>query len=177
MQAMKALFFFILIGMTPGLMLAQIGLPESWQGNWQGELRIYDAQGERQRIPMELHIQAQDRSFTWHIIYGADKEKGLRAYLLRSVDAAKGHFVIDEQNGILLDAYLLGGQLLSRFEVMGNLLQSRVEVVGDTLYYEIVYGGWDAIRQSGDTVVDGDSIPPVRSFAIQGRQYAVLRRG
>nr|HMQ50000.1 hypothetical protein [Saprospiraceae bacterium] len=172
---MKALFFFILIGMTPGLMSAQVGLPENWLGSWQGELVIYDAQGERQRLPMELYIQPQDSSFTWHIIYGADKTAGLRAYLLRSVDTAKGHFVIDEQNGILLDAFLLGGQLISRFEVMGSLLQSRVEVVGDTLYYEIIYGGWDAIRQSGDTVMDGDSIPPVQSFLIQGRQYAVLK--
>ncbi len=152
--------------------------PQAWEGKWQGELKIYNAKGLAQKIPMELHILPIDtsESFTWSIIYGEDKEKGLRPYELKIVDAEKGHYIVDEHNSILLDAYLLGGKLFERFSVMGSMLLATTELRDDVLYYEIISGSETAVNTTGDTKVDEEDIPAVGSFPIVVRQYAELKR-
>ena len=73
---------------------------------------------------MELHILPIDTSdaWSWTIFYGEDKVKGKRDYQLIPKDVEKGIYQVDEQNSILLDAYLFDGKLFERFEVMGCLL-------------------------------------------------------
>ena len=103
--------------------------PNSWAGKWKGDLNIYNATGLAQSVPMELHILPVDSTdyFTWTIIYGPDRQAGLRPYLLKPVDQEKGVYSIDEQNTIVMENFLLGNKLYGRFEVMGNLLLSTVE--------------------------------------------------
>lgn len=126
---------------------------------------------------MELHIEPIDSiSYAWNIIYGEDKEKGLRPYLLKPVDPETGRYVIDEQNTILLDAILISGKLYSRFDVMGNLLLSTVELVEDELHYEIISGKLDPLTTSGGEMHEGEDIPEVNAYPVVVRQFAVLRR-
>lgn len=155
-----------------------LAFPQDWQGKWSGELEIYNATGLSQSIPMELHILPIDtsESYTWTIIYGEDKAAGTRPYELKVVDAEKGHYVVDEHNSILLDAFLLGGKLYERFSVMGSLLLATVEVREEVMYYEIISGKEKAINTTGAQEVDGEEIPAVGSFPIVVRQYAELKR-
>ena len=150
--------------------------PQNWEGKWTGELSIYNAKGLTQSIPMELHILPIDSSenYTWTIIYGADKAAGARPYEIKVVDAEKGHYVVDEHNSILLDAYLIGGKLFERFSVMGNMLLATTEVRDGIMYYEIISGSEKSIRTTGAEEVDGQEIPAVGSFPIVVRQYAEL---
>ena len=66
--------------------------PDSWAGIWTGELQIRNAKGIAQRIPMALELSPteEDSTYTWAIIYGEDREKGKRDYLLKVVDREKG---------------------------------------------------------------------------------------
>lgn len=154
------------------------GFPAAWRGVWKGDLLISRAEGPPQRVPMELHILplADDSTFSWTIYYGADKESGKRDYLLRTVDRGRGIYRIDEQNSIGLEAYLLDQTLYSRFEVMGNLLSTMVELRGDSLFYNIVSGKLSAVSETGNQVIDGETIPPVKAYPLQVQQRAYLRR-
>jgi len=53
---------------------------------------------------MELLIQPADSAgkYTWKIMYG-EKGADTRSYTLKTVDAAKGRRVVDENNGIFPD--------------------------------------------------------------------------
>lgn len=151
--------------------------PAQWAGQWQGELVISTVRGEQQRLPMELHIlPVADSTFTFTIIYGEPTPDNTRPYLLYPVDRAKGRYVIDEQNEILLDNFLINGKFYSRFEVMGSLLLTTLEQQGEHLIYEIIAGPLEPIRMSGDTTVNEEEIPPVGSYQINVQQRAVLSR-
>lgn len=123
---------------------------------------------------MELHfLPVNDSTWTYTIIYGEDREKGRRPYLLREVDRTSGHYLIDEDNGILLDAWWRGGTLFSSFSVMGSRLQTSLSLRGDELWYDITAGPAEAVRHSGGQKED---IPEVASYRIGTRQLARLRR-
>jgi len=149
--------------------------PEDWLGIWKGQLVISKPNGDTTQIPMQLHLLENDtlkNGWDWTIIYGADVKKGTRAYTLYKKDKANGHYVIDENNGIVLDAYYLGNTLYSRFSVMGSLLTSMETRQGNTMTYTIISGKEKPINTTGGQ----DDIPEVGSYNIVVEQQAILRR-
>ena len=172
------LFFLpILPAQNIGFQADPLNFPASWQGEWAGELEIFNASGKVQSVPMELHILPIDTSenYTWTIIYGEDKATGKRPYELQTIDESKGLYVIDEKNTIALEAYLLNGKLYSRFEVMGSLLLSTQEKVGDQLLFEIISGSMEPASTTGGEKWNGEDIPEVNAFPIRVQQKAVLK--
>ena len=155
-----------------------VDFPKDWKGKWAGELKIFTGEGLKQTLPMELHILPLDSSenWSWTIFYGEDKVAGKRDYILQPKDVEKGIWQVDEQNSILLDAYLFDGKLFERFEVMGNLLTTTTELQGDKLVWEIISGSLTKTTSTGDTVDGTDTIPEVKSYPINVMQRAVLRR-
>ncbi|MEM6877384.1 MAG: hypothetical protein AAF544_02410 [Bacteroidota bacterium] len=151
--------------------------PDDFLGRWSGTLRIWRGDGLAQSVPMQLRIEpVDDANYTYTIIYGEDEEAGLRDYMLKPVDTASGHWYVDEQNGIFLDGYYLGGIFYESFSVMGSRLTASLELRGDELIYAITSGSEEAVRMSGDTIIDGDEIPPVASYGTNVYQRASLRR-
>jgi hypothetical protein len=152
--------------------------PQSWFGNWEGTLEIYNAKGLAQTIPMELVMAATDTVgvYKWYIIYGTDREKGLRPYLLRTIDASKGHYQCDELNSIKMDSYLLGNKLFCNFIVEGNLLISVYEKDGENMKFEIIFGKEKPVSETGGEIVKGDTIPKVRTLPVLINQKAVLKK-
>ena len=150
--------------------------PEDWVGKWAGTLEIYSLEGKQRELPMELHILPVDSFYTYSIIYGEDKVAGLRDYLLKPVRPEMGWYKIDEQNTIEMDVYILNGKMYSRFDVMGSLLLSTAELKDGVMSYEIISGKLEAIRTTGNETFEGEEIPEVKSFPIQVRQIAYLKR-
>ncbi len=154
-----------------------LGFPGNWVGEWTGDLVISTSAGEVQQLPMILRILPQEEGrYTFTIVYGEDTPENTRPYFLETIDAEKGHYVTDEENSILLDDFLINGKLYSRFEVMGNLLLSTLEEREGQLIYEIISGPLAPIRTTGDTIIEGEEIPPVNSYHVKVQQRAVLVR-
>lgn len=170
---------FLFLPLAGAFGQADTTFPAAWAGMWEGTLEIYNAKGLAQTLPMELHILPIEDSdkYTWKIIYGEDKEAGARPYIIQAINAQYGHYQVDEQNTILLDSYFLGGKLFERFEVMGSLLLTTTELRNpDLLVWEIISGPLDPLAVTGDSVVEGDTIPPVSSYRIHVLQRALLTR-
>lgn len=178
---MRNLFFLFLL-CNINVLCAQtdsLSFPETWKGEYTGELKIYTGSGLQQSIPMELHILPIDSStnYTWTIIYGEDKEAGKRDYELMCLDKEKGLYKIDEKNSILIEAYLFGETLIQRFEVMGTLLEVKTEKINDNqLSWTITSGKKDKTGTTGDTVQEGEEIPPVNAFSLSNMQKALLTK-
>ncbi len=152
--------------------------PFAWLGLWEGTLNIYNAKGLSQSLPMQLDYQATDTIgvYKWNIIYGEDREKGLRPYMLRTVDAAKGQYLHDEMNTIKMESYYIGSRLYCTFSVQGNLLTTIEEKKGDELHWEIIFGKEKPASITGNQVVNGDTIPSVKTMPIMISQRAILKR-
>lgn len=146
-------------------------LPADWHGTWAGPLVMTAADGRTTEVAMELTIEPLkgEAGHRWRIVYGGDK-KQVRDYKLLTVAGKPGRFVIDEGNGIRLDARLVGAVLYSQFEVQGNRLAARYELTGGAVRYEIASG-------SKSTPTGGkDGGPVVTVFPVDSVQVATLKK-
>ena len=153
--------------------------PDDWLGIWEGTLDIYKNQQIVQSVPMRLEHLASDSAgvYIWAITYGEDTVSGRRPYELRTKDVSKGHYIVDEKNGILIDGFVFGNKYISHFEVMGNQLTSIYERSGNQLIFEIIVNKTNPSSTSGNIKTDGnETIPEVKSFPFTGYQKAILKK-
>lgn len=149
--------------------------PRDFIGHWEGELVWYaTGKKEPQKVKMQLTIQPADTAghYTWQMVYGTNKED-VRPYLLKPVDTAQGHWVIDERDGIQLDQYWTGYRFSSAFTVQTTTIVSSYWREGDQLLVEFHSLGAQSISKTGQGTKE---IPFVESYAVKGFQKAVLKR-
>jgi hypothetical protein len=174
----RILGLFLFFYFTNQSVAQEVHFPKDWLGSWSGKLDIYSGQNVVQQVSMRLNIHPTDRDsvWTWNICYGEDTIKGLRAYEIKVLNGEKGHYLIDEKNSILIDAFVQGNILISHFEVQSSHITSIYRRQDDELIFEIIVHKGDAIRSTGGTVVSGEEIPPVQAYQITGYQRAILKK-
>jgi len=166
-QMSKAAALLLFLNLS---LFAQIN--EVWIGIWKGELNIENSPtGVRNVIPMELHISKSDSAgiWNWRIIY-KDSTQDDRKYLLRSAGENNGKYVIDEKDGILLEANLFGNILISRFEVMNSLLEITYNLDGERILFEV---SSSKLQPTSVTQSQAEQIE-VKSYEIISYQTAIL---
>lgn len=166
---LAVVFFWWLAQCLPSFAQNQDPLQE-WFGIWKGNLQIYTPEGKKQEIPMELHIFPTDTTgrYTWKILY----DKSPRDYTLIAQDASKGLYLIDENNGIVLENQLFANTFFSCFEVMGNLLTSTYRLEGKELIFEIFSMKKNKSQKTGN--IPEKEIPEVIAYPSQAMQKAIL---
>lgn len=138
-------------------------------GHHCGELHIYGANGV-QTVPMGLEIDPivdVPDQLRFVLVYGEGPAAQRRDYRLGLDDAATGRCHIDEQNGIVLAAWLAADELVSAFTVQGqtNVVRYRATAQG-------IEFGLEALP-----VGEGESTGhEVRSHVRLVRQRALLHR-
>lgn len=139
-------------------------------GHHRGELHIYGANGAP-TVPMGLEVDpiadAPDQ-LRFVLVYGDGPAAQRRDYRLVLDDAATGRCHIDEQNGIVLAAWLAADELVSAFTVQGqtNIVRYRATAQGLEFGLEALPVG------EGEPTGHG-----VQSHVRLVRQRALLRRG
>lgn len=152
---------------------AQSRFPESWEGNWKGELLWYTETGkEPKKVNMELRIHRQDTAWSWQLIYGSPTEDN-RPYTLFARDTVKGHWAINEHNGIILDQFLLAGRLSGAFTVSNSTILNTYQLQGDSLIVEFTSMQAKPLSTSGKGTEES---PAVENYKIKGYQKAILYR-
>lgn len=148
--------------------------PQNFIGNWKGTLQWIVAGRPSQVFTMQLRIQPADTigQYSWQIIYG-DDNKDNRPYILKPVDTAKGYWVVDERNGIVLDNYVFGNCLQGAFNVHENTIVDNYCVEDDSMQVEFFNIKLDDKKQSGKST---DEVPQVDSYRLSGYQKGVLKR-
>lgn len=144
-------------------------------GHWRGELKWFQTgKKEPQNVKMQLIIQPADTlgQYTWQIIYG-EKSEDNRPYLLKPVDTSKGHWVIDERNGIVIDQYWTGNRFTSMFTVQNSTILNSYWIEGDKLIAEFYATGAKPVVATGAGTEDS---PTVNSYAVKSYQKAVLKK-
>jgi hypothetical protein len=126
----------VLLLVLTGTLHAQT-FPDSYIGYWRGDLQIYKGSKVLQTVKFGLEVFPADSGrYDWIITYG-DSGQDRRSYVLVPIDIAKGHWAIDEDNGIVIDMYVTGNKVTSLFSVMGNMIQISYWREGDELVMEL----------------------------------------
>jgi hypothetical protein len=154
----------------------RIGFPSSFIGNWKGKLEwTQTGSKEPRRETMQLLIQASKDSagqYSWNLIYGAGGADD-RPYILKPIDTANGHWVIDEVNGIVLDQYWIANKLCGVFTVQNTTIVNSYWIDNGKLYVEFISYASKPLSTTGK----GDNaIPFVDSYHIKSYQRAVLEK-
>jgi hypothetical protein len=146
--------------------------PEDFFGKYKGKLTIINANGS-QEIDMEFHLLPTDTlgKYQYTIIYKSEKINQERKYRLIEKDKAKGHYVVDENNGILLNITLANNALYAIFEVQGGLLTTTEHFYENYMDFEIMYSLKEKVEKSGNT---NEETPEVLSYPVINVQKARL---
>lgn len=149
--------------------------PQSFVGHWSGNLLWYQTGKQTpQTVRMQLIIKPADSAgtYTWQIVYGDNGEDN-RPYILKPVDTARGHWQVDERNGIVLDQYYVGNRFTSAFTVQNTTIVDSYWREGENLVVEFHSLSAKPLATTGNGT---DESPRVDSYGIKGFQRAVLRR-
>ena len=149
--------------------------PADWKGIWKGELHWYSGNEKVPKsIPMELHILPTDSAnqYSWKLVYGTPTEDS-RPYTLKLKDSASGHWLIDENNGIVLDVYLLGNKLTAAFSVQTSTIINNYWMEKDKLHVEFYSMAVKPVAITGKGTSDS---PIVNSYQVKFYQKAILSR-
>lgn len=154
---------------------AQSSFPKDFLGHWEGTLYWYQAgKSAPQTVKMQLIVKPTDsaNTFTWQIIYG-DKGEDNRPYILKPVDTSKGHWQVDERNGIVLDQYFVGARFTSAFTVQTSTIVDSYWREGETLVAEFYSITAKPVATTGK---DTEESPKVDSYGTKSYQRAVLKK-
>ncbi len=170
--------FFLLIGciiFSTGSFAQANEFPATWMGNWKGELHWYKmGKPEPQKVNMELRIHPADNAntWTWQIIYGSATEDN-RPYKLVRKDSIGIHWVIDENNGIVLDQFMIGNKFCGAFTVMTSTIINSYWMEKDELHVEFYNL---SAKPTSTTGLGTEESPNVDSYRMGSFQKAVLKR-
>lgn len=176
MREIKVVYLLCLSLLSSTIGVAQSqSFPASIAGKWKGTMQWIVSGKAAKTFSMQLRIHNTDSAgcYTWQIIYG-DDEKDNRPYLLKPVDTAKGHWLIDERNGILLDGFVHGNAFHGAFTVQGNTIVDNYVLLPDgRLQVEFFSLKLDEKRKSGNGTEDS---PEVSSYPIRSYQTGILNK-
>lgn len=173
---MRLFLFLLLVWAMPSFCYAQTNnFPDGWTGNWKGELHWYKGSAkEPQKIQMQLRVHAADNAgrYSWQIIYGSES-KDNRPYTLIPKDTARGHWAIDEHNGIVLDQFWIAGKFSGAFTVGNSTIVNSYWMENDNLIVEFYNLSAKPLATTGKGTEDS---PSVDSYKVGSYQRAVLKR-
>ena len=152
--------------------------PKDWLGNWSGQLHIYNQSGMVQELDIELVLQEikVDSMYQWSIKYITPDRVDERKYFLLKGNGEANHWVVDEDNGILLDGYVLANRFYLLFDVMDSRIQTSYTLEKDKLIFENLASRVPPVNTSGGIQKDSTEIPTVNSYTVVNLQKAILSK-
>lgn len=148
--------------------------PDAYVGYWKGSLNIYSGSAVKQTVTCMLEVLPADSGrYDWIITYG-DSGEDRRHYTLVPIDTAKGHWAIDENNGIVIDMFATGNKMTSLFSVGGSAIQISYWLEGnDVMMMELfVYPE----KEKSSTGNGTEESPTVKVWKFSGYQLGKMKR-
>jgi hypothetical protein len=172
---MKHLLFIVIVFLSFSAKAQDdtLNFPEDYLGAYKGDLGITNAKG-KQSIGMEFHLTATDSVgiYNYVLVYVIDGKPSPRNYTLKTIDKDKGVYILDENNGIIIDAKLIDNALYFMFEVQNSLLTTTLRFKEESMDFEITFTNTTSKTVSGGEGESKDYV--VTSYPIGGIQKAQL---
>ena len=152
----------------------KVDFPKDFFGKYTGTLDISSTKGSQQ-YPMEFHLLPSDTlgKYTYTLVYGEGETKQVRDYKLIEKDKEKGFYVVDENNGIILDDRVIDNRMYSLFEVNGTLLTTFITFEDTFMVFEIIA---TPTAEKNTTFANDENKTEVISYPIKTVQRAILQK-
>lgn len=140
----------------------KFAFPNDWLGNWSGTCKmVYPNQPDKfETFEMKLSINGLKNSpgkWEWKIEYLSSKINEIRNYEL--IEVSKGHYTVDEKNGIFLDSFLvLGDTMIDQFDVQSSRVTVKNKLLDtNRIQAEFITFSTQPVRTSGAGNIKVDS--------------------
>jgi len=146
--------------------------PTDYLGIYKGDLKIESVRGAKE-IGMEFHLNTTEKTdhYQYMLIYIFDGKRQERKYTLVTKNATKGQYILDENNGILIDAQLFGNTLYFMFKVEATIITTTLRFYKDDMNFEITASSKDKKNVTGQ---ENKDVSEVVSYPITTVQKAHL---
>jgi len=146
--------------------------PEAYFGKYAGELHVSSKKG-LETYAMEFHLLPTDSigRYSYTLVYGEGEQLQKRLYTLIEKNAEKGEYVVNENNGIVIDDRVIDNRMYALFEVQGTLLTTFITFEKDHLIFEIIATNKEERKITGG---QNEVTPEVISYPITTVQRAIL---
>ncbi len=175
-------FFFIVCSSVFQTVYGQdsFTFPDDCLGEYKGTLYIdYLGIGIVDSAIVELTFSKTEESNKWNYFNVIDSPKYGKVeklYTLMQNDLIPDVYVLDENNGLLIDHARIGQGLYSMFEVSGSLLSYKLECIDEeTIYYEIISVRTENAKESS-TPEEAGQVFTVKSYLPYTTQYVTLKK-
>ena len=169
----KRMSFFILFIFSSVAYTQNMNIPQDWLGDWYGVLEVKNPKGNIRTVNMELHLAKTDTANNWRytLVYDDGKQRDERKYNLVKSDSLPGLFIINENNGIVINEVQMGNKMFQRFEVMDNVIYGITTYEKGKITWELVS---DNVKINLVSGVGDENIPFVTTYFPTSYQRAVL---
>jgi hypothetical protein len=160
--------------------------PNDWFGSYNGTMSWYVGSEKKAEIPIKIEILESGDSNTiiWRTTYDSTKlypVKNVKDYkIIRNDSLEKGHYLMDEQNGIYLDLRLIDNSLYSCFDVVNEAKAKTTRLVSidkllnkNVLYHEIISYPEPDKKTGNEGTSEGFTVKSTEKISTQ---KATLRR-
>ena len=133
MRTLLASIVAIAVG-AAGDARAQTDPLAAWAGLWQGSCELAPPYLGASEFAASLKVEAaMGGVYTWQLTYEASGQmpRAVRHYEMVPVDAPKGHFALDEKNGLMLDTFVAGRAIHTFFTVSGLRIPGLYLLISD----------------------------------------------
>lgn len=168
MSVREVLVAVLLVMVTPSFLLAQN--LSAWEGTFRGSCHNLRPGTSDKKLEFTIERQVAaipgTNRYEWRSTYNGGAPGTGKNYQLAPVNPAKGHYQIDEGNGVRIDTYLSGDSFYSHFKVGNTMITSVERLQGNELIMELL--SFEAREVSPSASVS--------SYRFQVNQRCVMRR-
>ncbi len=170
---MKQLFFFLLL---PSLSFSQ-QFPSDFTGDYAGQMIVSSVQEQRDTVDVDFSFKEQipDSSWTYTMVFRSSRYGDItKDYLLKKKTTGQStHFVLDEQNGIVMEMSYLNECLYGMYEVQDQFYISTLRIQENALLFDLMIAPKKNATQS---VYNEDDTFKVDSYKPVMQQTVLLSR-
>jgi hypothetical protein len=170
---MKQLIFFLLL---PSLCFSQ-QFPDDYTGDYSGQMIISSLQGQRDTVEVDFTFKEliPDSSWTYTMVFRSSRYGDItKDYLLKKKATGQSmHFLLDEQNGIVMEMTYLNECLYGMYEVQEQFYISTLRIQENALLYDLMIAPKQNATQS---VYSEDDTFKVDSYKPVMQQTVLLER-
>lgn len=179
---MKKLIGIILFLSAWGIHAQQFD-PSQWIGEYSGIMTLNNVGSE----PFTLHIDftfteiKKDSAWTYTMCYNSDRfGEMVKDYrILKAPNTDPSHFLMDEQNGIVMDLSFMNNGFYEFFEidgVQGSMFATILKKQGEDIYFEIFGSSNTPERRSHIDASEESPAMDVLSYKPNFTQSVLLKR-
>jgi len=164
---------FLIVSFAAQAQWPENSFPKNWEGSWEGRVEYITTLGINMDVYSALHVQSNtsDDTVSFTIVYGEDSAD------IREYQMIKGEedyeWILDEQNGIEIQSYFIGNQLVNLFEVQGTLIMAIYELKEKEILVQMY--AFDASDKFESGLGTQES-PAVNSYYITSYSRSILTR-